>query len=222
MIPMLLWRCPLCHRDAALRHRAHWSRDDELKCRHCRSAWVVHRMIGGDFILTVTHGDASLVGQARPLAEWYDCMKAGFSLVPLDQPSVHLAPGEDLYLHSQQAKLMAEEANPLFDDWEKDEAPWEKPRDLSLSLIKAYGRGQLWLTSERFLWVGDGRTLTFRLSKVNSVYAEVHRYFCLLYGLQIYKFGFRGESILKWLTYTARVTKRLEQVTDHQVTISNY
>ena len=158
----------------------------------------------------------------QPLAAWYDLVKTGLRLVPLTDPAMRLAAGEELYVCSRQAKILTEEANPLFEAWQKDEAPWEKEGELRLSIVRKWDTGRLYLTSERFVWVGNGGTLTFRLQKVNSAYAEVHRYFCLLYGLQIYKFRFQDESILKWLTYTALVAKRIEQAYRHQISLSNY
>lgn len=219
---MLLWRCPLCHVDDALKHKAHWFRKEEVECTYCGTAWEVRRVIGDDFFLIVVHGEPSMVGQRRPLAEWYDLMKASLSLVARKDSSLHLEPGEELYVQGRQAQLFLEEDNPLYGSWAKEEAPWEKEGDLGQSFLKRCDRGRLSLTSQRFVWRGERRMLTFWLKKVNSAYTEVHRYFSLLYGLRIYKFRFQEESILKWLTYTALVARRIEQVYHHRISLSNY
>jgi hypothetical protein len=64
--------------------------------------------------------------------------------------------------------------------------------------------------------------LSFWLTKVNSVHTEVTWYLGMLYGLRLYKFRFREESILKWLTYIALEAKRIERTHQHQISLSNY
>jgi hypothetical protein len=47
-------------------------------------------------------------------------------------------------------------------------------------------------------------------------------YLGLLYGLCLYKFSFDEESILKWLTYIALAAKRIQDVYQHRIAVSNY
>jgi hypothetical protein len=222
MIPTLLWQCPLCHVDDALRHEPHWFRHDEVWCRQCGTVWEVRRVIGDDYLLTVTHGILAAVGQQRPLAEWYDLMKAGIRLAAKQTSTHRLEAAEEVYLQSQQAELLAEEDNPLFVRWNEEEAPWRKNTDIGLSFMKRWDKGRLLLTSERLLWEGSRQRLTFRLRKLNSMHTEVTWYLGLLYGLYRYKFRFREESILKWLTYTASVAGRIEEVHQHRIAFSNF
>jgi hypothetical protein len=222
VIPALLWRCPLCHVDDALRHKTHWFKPDQVWCTQCGTVWEVRRVIGDDYRLKVLHGEPTTIAQERPLAEWYDLMKAKVTLANQDASALNLEAGEVLYVQSQHARLLVEEDNPLRSLWEKEEAPWQKEGDLGLSFMKKWDTGRLFLTNERLIWQGDRRVLTFWLRKVNSVHTEVTWYFGLLYGLCLYKFQFRQESILKWLTYTAMAAQRIEQVYQHKIALSNY
>jgi hypothetical protein len=222
MIPTLLWQCPLCHADDALRHKIHYFRPDELWCTQCRTVWEVQRVIADDFRLKVIRGDSSTAGQEKPLAEWYDLMKAGLNLVVRESAFLHLEPGEELHVEGKQADLLAEEDSPLLTRWDQHEAPWQKEGDLGLSFMKKWDVGRLFLTSERMIWAGERGMLSFWLTKVNSVHTEVTWYLGMLYGLRLYKFRFREESILKWLTYIALEAKRIERIHQHQISLSNY
>jgi hypothetical protein len=222
MIPTLLWQCPVCHCDDALRQRSHWRRPAEVWCTHCGTAWELRRVIGDDYRLTVIRGKPSMLGRQQPLAAWYDLMKAGVRLLPKENRALRLEAGEEVYVESQGAELLVEDGNPLFAPWDKEEAPSQKDGDLGFSFMKRWDRGQLFLTSERLLWHGRKGQLTFWLRRVNSVHTEVTWFFGVLYGLCSYKFGFHGESILKWLTYTALVAKRIEERYQHRISVSNY
>jgi hypothetical protein len=221
VIPTLLWRCPLCHVKDALQHMVHWFRNDEVECRACNTVWEVRRVLGRDFRLRVIRGEPSTIGKEKALAGWYDLMKAGLRLVPRSEVDVSLEAGEDCYLHSRMTELLMEEDNPLLELW-TEEAPWASERDPGLSFTKKAGSGQLWLTSDRFIWMSGEQRLTFRLTRVMAAYAQGNRFFAIIYGQRLYKLKFRQESILKWLTYTALVAQRLEQVTDHRIALSNY
>lgn len=221
MMPILLWRCPFCHVEEALRHKVHWFRNDEIECRACGTAWDVRRVIGRDFRLAVIRGEPSTIGREKALADWYDLMKAGMRLAPKPDVGLPLEVGEDCYLQSRVAELFVEEDNPLLELW-TEEAPWAAERDPGRSIMKKGASGQLWLTSERFIWMSDKQRLTFRLTRVIAAYAQGNRFFAFIYGQRLYKLRFRQESILKWLTYTALVAQRLEQVADHRIALSNY
>jgi hypothetical protein len=221
MIPTLLWQCPLCHTDDALVHKVYWFRADEVRCKHCETVWVVQRVIGSDYLLTVTQGVPEKIGWQQPLAAWYDLMKAGLKLSP-QEPPLDLEPGEEIYVWSRGARLFVEEDSRLFHQWSEMEAPSQKEGALGLSFMRPCDRGRLFLTSERLIWLGEHSTLHFSLRRVNSVHTEVTWYLGLLYGLCLYKFSFDEESILKWLTYIALAAKRIQDVYQHRIAVSNY
>jgi hypothetical protein len=221
VIPTLLWRCPLCHVEDALQHTVHWFRNDEVECRACSTAWEVWRVLGRDFRLRVVGGEPAMIGREEALADWYDLMKASVRLVPRPEVGPSLEEGEDCYLRSHMADLFMEEDNPLLELW-TEEAPWASERDPGLSFTEKAASGHLWLTSERFIWMSGEQRLTFRLTRILAAYAQGNRFFAIIYGQRLYKLRFRQESILKWLTYTALVAQRLEQVADHRIALSNY
>lgn len=222
MIPRLLWQCPLCHSDDALRQRTRWRGSDELVCVACDTAWAVQRVVGHDFLLTVTRGAPATRGEQRPLAEWYDLMKAGLRLIRRHDAALPLRPDEELYVQSRRAELYVEEDNPLVRGWTGEEAPAHKDTGLGMFFVRHWDHGRLGLTSQRFLWVGERQALSFELGRVNSAFAEVHRYFVLLFGLRVYKFRFLDESILKWVTYTGLVARRSDAVDPSRIALSNY
>jgi hypothetical protein len=178
-------------------------------------------VIGQDFRLTVTRGVPSLIGQEKSLADWYDVMKAGVRLVPKPEVGLTLEEGEECYLQSRLAELFVEEDNPLLQLW-AEEAPSVVERDASTSFTKIGASGQLWLTSERFIWTSGKQRLNFRITRVMAAYAQGNRFFAIIYGQRLYKMRFRQESLLKWLTYMGLIAQRLEQVAGHRIALSNY
>ena len=221
-IPTLLWQCPVCHRDEALQDEKSWFRPSAVRCRHCETVWLVERFQDDDYHLRVVQGDPTILGQERPLAGWYDVMKAGLRLVPHEDPAVRLEAGEELYVCSQEAWMEAESDNPLFHRWDETDAPREQTRGLGLTLMRRWDRGRLFLTSERFIWMGSRGRVSFRLTRVNSAHVQARRSFGLLYGLRRYRFCFRQDSLLKWLTLTALVGRRIEQLHGHRIGTTNY
>jgi hypothetical protein len=222
MIPMLLWRCPFCHKDDALSYKRLWLRDGELACAECGTVWTVQRVIGSDFLLTVRRGEPSVEGMTKPLAAWYDLMKSSFKLMPKEDPPMPLSFGEEFYLRARRSELWVEQDSPLLQQWEKEEPPCERAGALGLSFMSPWDRGQFSLTSERGLWEGQRGSLLFWLTKVNAAYAEKHRFLCLQYGIRIYKIRFEEESVLKWLSYIALVAERIERIHQHRISLSNY
>ncbi len=221
MIPTLLWQCPLCRVDDALTHRAHWWRNDEVECASCGAAFGVQRVIGNDYLLTVVRGDPSTIGQQRPLVEWYDLMKAGLTLRAREAPSVARPAGEEVYVQSGKALLFVESDSPLFGPWGREEAPWQQEGHRRVHDITKWDDGRLSLTSERFIWTGTRGALSFRLRGLTSVYTEDVLLFGFRYGFRSYKVRFPDESVLKWLTYAALATRRLEPP-HHRITMTNY
>jgi hypothetical protein len=173
-------------------------------------------------MLKVVSPHPSLAGQERPLAEWYDLMKAGLQLVPVPASGLSLAAGEQLYVQGQRVKLVIQRDNPLFHGWDKPEAPAAGERGGVVPYVKTFGWGQLFLTNERLIWQGRGRALTFCLRQISSAYTEIDLFFAILYGMRTYRFWFKRESVLKWLTYVTVVARRIETVYNHKIALSNY
>jgi hypothetical protein len=157
MLPTLLWRCPLCKTHDALTHEPRRLRPDLIRCTACQARWELKRVVGGpDFRLRLLGGKGP--GEERPLAEWYDRMMAGLALAPIAHPVWPVAgisaPGEELYLHSPQVRVLADADNPIFRD-----APLNPPNP-STSLRagvggkggpRPLGAGQLLFTSHHLL-----------------------------------------------------------------------
>jgi 1-acyl-sn-glycerol-3-phosphate acyltransferase len=219
-IPSLLWQCPLCHADEALRHQTSWFRPAAVECHHCGTVWVVERYRDDDYHLKVARGNPAVLGQERPLAAWYASMKDGLRLTGQEDPAVILDAGEELYVRSGEAWLELEQDNPLLDRWDGEDAPSQPAGDLGL--MKEWDRGRLFLTSDRFIWRGNRRRLTFRLTTVRSAHIHTVRFFGFLYGLRRYRFRFREDRLLKWLTSTALVAQRIERVSGHRISTTNY
>jgi hypothetical protein len=222
VIPTLLWQCPLCHVDDALRHQTRWFKPDQVWCIRCGTAWEVQRVIGSDYRLRVIKGQPAIIGWEKPLAEWYDLMKANLMLVDRDNPTLQLNAEEKLYVQSSQARLFLEEGSPLFNQWESTDAPSQKQGALGFALMKKWDTGQLSLTSERLIWSSEKGSLNLWLRRINSVHTEVTWYLGLLYGQCRYKIRFRDDSVLKWLTLIALAAERIEQVYNHKISLSNY
>jgi 1-acyl-sn-glycerol-3-phosphate acyltransferase len=221
-IPTLLWQCPVCRKNEALRHRDAWGKPAVIECRNCATVWVVERYQDDDYHLKVVEGDPKVLGEEHPLAEWYAKMKSELRLVPQPDPAVDLATGEDLYLSSQEATLEIEEDSPLWHRADTTEAPWEKESSGSQPFMKRWDRGRLFLTSQRFVWVGKRGRLSFQLSRLNSAHTQTILFFGFLYGVRRYRVRFRQDSLLKWLTCTALVGQQTEEARGHAISTSNY
>jgi len=127
-----------------------------------------------------------------------------------------------LYVSSAEAWLDVEPDNPLLHRW-NEVAPWEPPaRSQDESVMKRCDRGRLFLTSQRFIWVGKRGRLSFPLNRVKSAHLHTILFFGFLYGLRRYRFGFLEDSLLKWLTYTALAARRVEQNEGHRISTTNY
>ncbi len=221
MIPLLLWRCPLCAVDDALTHRARLLRADRVLCRSCGAAWRVRRVPGDDFYLRVTAaGQAGgRVGDERPLAAWYDALKATLALHSLADPALPLLPGEVLYLASGAAELRTETTDPRF--FPAASAPARA--DKSVVTGASVGTGRLFLTDRRLAWRGvDGRAADFPLRRLNSAYAVMDIGVALLVELRLYMAQFQEESLLKWVTHIALLTPQVEAETGHRIATSHW
>ncbi len=198
MTPLLLWRCPICATEDALRHTLGWWRPDRLSCVGCHVTWEVRRELIGDYQLRVVGGSGASPGHAPPLSEWYDRMKAGVRLSPIADPSLALETEEVLWAKSKRVRLV----HAAFPPPCRDATPDLPPR--------RFGSWQLFLTSRRLLW-RDARTLkVLHLHRVQRVDAKMHRVLVVQYEAQIWRFRFAEESCLKWSTYIALALRHLE------------
>jgi hypothetical protein len=148
MIPLLLWRCPLCATNDALVHISRRLRADLVRCLHCRAEWRVRRVPGDNFYLKLIR-PTSDAGDERSITDWYDAMKQTVCLEPIYDQAVSLLPGEVLYLASGAVELQAEETDPLF--FPGPESPDATRVDKREVKGKVVGRGRLFLTNWR-LW----------------------------------------------------------------------
>jgi len=217
MMPLLLWRCPLCAADDALTHITHPLRADRVLCQKCGAAWRVRRVPGDDFYLRVIAAGRAggRVGDERPLAAWYDALKATLSLRALTDPALPLFPGETLHLASGTVELEAETTDPLFFP-ESDAPPRADKRGVTGASV---GRGRLFLTDERLAWrSAEGRDADFSLDRLASAYAVMDRGVTLLVDLRLYMLRFLEESLLKWVTMIGLVAA----ATDRCITTSHW
>lgn len=217
---MLLWRCPLCATDDALRQVERRFRADRLFCTHCRTEWRVRRAPGDNFYLTLAVGqnDTLSHGDERSLAAWYDLMKGTLRLERRHDPALALEPGEALYLASGAAELQAEATDPLF-------FPAPAPRrrvDKRHVEGRSAGRGRLFLTDRRLVWLGEELPRTFPLARLNSAHAVMDLGLALMVERRLYTVYFLEESLLKWVTYLALVARQVWSKTGHRIETSHF
>lgn len=220
MIPLLLWRCPVCGADESLVHTRRFLRPEWLHCRCCNARWLVQRKPGDDFYL-IPQGE-SLQKTACGLADVYREMKQKVTLIPIRDESVLLQPGEELYLVSKPAVLHAEETDEVFFPGQAAPPLLEKRRTAG----RPVGPGRLALTNERWIWLGDAGTeqqrfVAFPLQKVQSVYAMMDYGLSFLIGLRLYCVDLAQESCLKWITYYALVARQVLADSGHSISTSH-
>lgn len=216
MIPNLLWRCPLCKTIGALRHEGRWIGEEKVWCSQCQKVWKVIRCIGENtfylYLLSSDHPDG---GKYLPISFWYQEMKSDFIPVFLEERPPILQENEHLYLKSISVKLVAQKDNPLF--FKKKDT--QKLKKLVYPYMGTVGKGVLFLTNHRLIWVGRKKDFSLWFSDIDSVYIEVFHYLGISSSNRIYKFKLKNDSYLKWLTYLAYLAP---QMSEHRISFSNY
>jgi hypothetical protein len=219
MLPTLLWRCPICRIDDALVHRHRRFRPDLIACRACDSRWELHRVIGGtDYRLKAVAGP--MAGAERPLAEWYDMMRAGFELIPISNSKLPLEPGEALYVSGQPVALAVLRKDPRF-----QEAIAEIPQLVDSAEPALAGREtvnlgpvDLFLTDRRLIVRRDGRRYDLPLRTIRAVQLVIDRFLVIRHAGQLMDlFEFAEESPLKWRAYLALALRPIAEAYGHQV-----
>lgn len=188
MIPLLLWRCPLCATNDALTHTARWPRRDRVNCAHCHARWQVRRAVGDNFYLELTSAAPPV---ERSITAWYDEMKKGLHLAEIRDPQSDLGPGEPLYLASRPAEL-----------WLGPESPAGGGESEGVGTLAS--RGRLFLTGRRLLWMGDTHR-AFPLESITRASTILTLGMAVSCGRELFFFRFLGESPLKWVTYLSLV-----------------
>jgi hypothetical protein len=224
MIPLLLWRCPLCAADDALAHLRRRFRHDLVRCRACGAAWRVRRAPGDTFYLArVAPPDGA--ADERSIAAWYEAMKRTVRLRPANEPGAPAPEGEMVYLASGRVALQAEQDDPLFF---AAGAPAGAVRlDKREVRGQPVGVGRLFLTDRRLAWQGSdagGREMRgdFPLARLNSAFAVLDRKLALLVEARLYMAHFLDDSPLKWVTHLALVARQVQAETGHRIATSHF
>jgi hypothetical protein len=219
---LLLWRCPLCGANDALRYVRRPLHRERVTCSACGAAWEVTRPPEQDFQLRVVAGPDASLGLALPLAEWYDRMKAGLHFQPLPAGSLQLVAGESLLLKGSGCRLFAREGNPILAGHPGPDAPLGPFEHETEPNWSAIGPGTLYFTDRRLIWQADGRSYDFWWDQVLSAFAFFLEVFGIMYGTTIYRFQLPGDSSLKWVTYAGLQAEKLKAAGGRAIITSVY
>jgi predicted Zn finger-like uncharacterized protein len=203
MISGLLWRCPICKTNDSISHHHRFLQADKVRCDHCESVWELQRVKGGtDYLLKAVAG--SMAGSKQPLAEWYDMMRAGFSLIPIPAEKLNLDKGEELYLQGSSENLMVLQTDPRFSG-----AIAALPIDPSPNIkndknpaMAHLGPVNLALTNRRFILSHNNVEYGLALSSIRGIEILLDRLLIIRHeGRLIEILVFNRESPLKWRAY---------------------
>jgi hypothetical protein len=222
MMTILLWRCPLCGTDDALKYTVRYFRPDHLSCSHCGALWEVRRVIGEDYQLKVIEGRDAPVGLELPLAEWYDRLKGGFKFVPIDGHALAVADGEQVYAQCDDVPLIVRVGNPLLADHTGREAPLGPLPEELTPKWETLGPGQLYFTNERLVWEGADQGYDFWWKNVYAAFTWFVEIYGIMYGTTTFRFRVPGQSVLKWLTYSGELIKQIQDSVGHPIRVSHY
>ncbi|MBU0704540.1 MAG: hypothetical protein KKC18_11815 [Chloroflexi bacterium] len=220
-IPLLLWRCPVCHTNDALIHQRPLFRRQTVGCQVCDTRWEIRHVPGKDFRLKVVEGASDLVGLDMALSAWYDEMKRDFQPSPIPVTDVDLLPDEEVYLEVSGVPLSPYRPNALFDGWTGREPPQTlSPGRRELADWDSIGKGRLLLTNHRLLWQGPQGELDFMWPLARDVSLWLLNTLAIMYGAAPYRFSLGQEVGLKWLTYAGTLALQAAKRDGHKVTTS--
>jgi 1-acyl-sn-glycerol-3-phosphate acyltransferase len=223
-IPLLLWRCPICHsHDALVHERALGRRPETLGCHACATRWEIHRTPGRDFRLTVVEGRPDLQGLDMALTAWYDAMKEGFRPLAIPPPDGRLLPREELYLQADGIELLPYRSSELFAGWTGREPPRVQPTgDFQPGNWASLGTGQLFLTNHRLFWEGVQGGLDFQWASIRAVFLPWLNILGISYGAAVYRFRLGHEVGLKWLTYAGTLAQQVAEHEGYPITVTPF
>ena len=222
-IPLLLWRCPVCHTNDALIHQRPRFRPQTVGCQTCDTRWEMERVVGKDFRLKVIEGPPDLIGLDMPLSTWYDEMKRDFQPSSIPVTDVELLPDEEVYLEVSSSSLSPYQLNALFDGWTGREPPQTQlPGRHELGDWASIGEGRLLLTSQRLLWQGPPGELDFMWPSITAVSIWMVNTLGIRYGTAPYRLTLGQETGLKWLTYAGTLALQAAKNDGHTVTVTPF
>jgi 1-acyl-sn-glycerol-3-phosphate acyltransferase len=222
-IGQVLWRCPVCHAEDAIRMVGGLLQKMTVRCVTCDTRWTLKREYERDFRLCVIKGPDPLLGLEMALAAWYDGMKCNFKPALRQVDGANLMPDEEAYLAADGVSLLPYRPNPLFDGWSEREAPRKQPGGHhELADWASAGKGRLVLTSRRLLWQGAEREVDFYWHGATAVYLWLQNTLGIRYGAAPYRFKLAKEPGLKWLTYAGTLAKEAAARTGRKLMTSDY
>lgn len=221
MIPDLLWRCPLCGANDALRHRERWLLPDGVWCTGCQARWRLRRRPGQGFFLKLERDEAGAqAGLELPLAAWYDRMKAGIPFETLETGGLELQPGERLYLASRPLELWLEGGQPFPPPPQPPRRPGAPGAETTGTRL---GNGLLLLTDRRLCWRGEAAPdHDFPLAELSGAFTILNQGLALTSGGWLFFFRLLHESPLKWVTYLDRLANAGELGRRRRMPVSHY
>jgi 1-acyl-sn-glycerol-3-phosphate acyltransferase len=183
-ITTLLYRCPNCWTMEGLKV-VKPLKTNRIRCASCSSSWMITlsgRMVPLD-------EDCNPLAQGNTWAECYRKIKElPLSPIRADRP-LELQQDEQLYLSSGPMLLKTE---------------------IRFPVVRDIGRGQMYLTDRRFLFIGSGGVhLDAPLAEIDQVATDPGGQFYFTQLGKRYLIIIKTESILKWSDTLSRLKDRL-------------
>jgi hypothetical protein len=222
-VAQLLWRCPMCHTEEALLHKYRQIGRDRVRCRACDTRWLLWRVVHHDYRMKVVDGHPDMVGLELPLTVWYDKAREGFEMRPIEVSGIDLGPGEAVYLMADGVDFKAYRPNPLLDDFVSGELPKAMPSgSRDYGDYHSFGEGRLLVTSERMIWQGDAGQVFLAWPHVTALNIHMMNTLYVRYGPVPYRFDLKGQTPLRWITYTGTLAKRAAEVDGHELQVMKF
>jgi hypothetical protein len=245
VIQDLLWRCPLCSTNDALRQVKRLFSSQAVNCSHCGGKWLMRRKVGDDYYLRLVkvghNGSSHPSGVEFSVADWYGLMKQTVHLQALPDAQGLLEVDEILYLLSKPTFFWMEshqdhsETKHLRSIFEHGNIlPETNLKDCTKSKSSPAETGRFFLTNQRFIWQrvpdksdpwnfsSDSDIFSLPLNEVNGVYLLLNYGLTIVEGMKVYYLRFTNESPLKWITYVDMVSRQLNSLRGHPIHTSHY